>query len=75
LPFSLLSDVDHRVAEAYGAWVEKSLYGRKYWGIQRATYLLDEQGRIAKIYPRVKPEGHSRGVLADLAAARVQREQ
>lgn len=70
LPFPLLSDIDHKVAEAYGVWVEKSMYGKTYWGNQRASFLIDEQGHIAKIYPKVKPEGHSRELLTELAATR-----
>lgn len=66
LPFPLLADTDHRVAEAYGAWGEKSMYGRKYHGILRTTYLIDAAGRIAKVFERVKPEGHAAEVLAAL---------
>ncbi len=66
LPFPLLSDPDHRVAEAYGAWGEKTLYGRKYQGILRTTFLIDRDGRIARIFPRVKPKGHASEVLAAL---------
>lgn len=65
-PFPLLSDPEHKVAEKYGVWVEKNNYGRKYWGIARTTFLIDEQGRIAKIYHKVKPDGHSQEVLAAL---------
>jgi peroxiredoxin Q/BCP len=66
LPFPLLSDSDHAVAEAYGAWGEKSMYGRKYHGILRSTFLIDEAGRIAAVFPRVKPKGHAAEVLAAL---------
>ena len=69
LPFSLLADEDHRVAEAYGTWVEKENYGRRYWGVQRATFLVDPQGRIARVWPKVKPEGHAAEVLAALDEA------
>lgn len=62
-PFTLLSDPDHRVCEKYGVWVEKSSYGKKYWGIARTTFLIDEEGRISKIYEKVKPGGHSQEVL------------
>jgi peroxiredoxin Q/BCP len=66
LPFTLLADVDHAVAEAYGVWKEKSMYGRKYWGNERTTFLIDEQGRIAKVLPKVKPAEHVDQVLASL---------
>jgi peroxiredoxin Q/BCP len=66
LPFPLLADTDHRVAEAYGAWGEKSMYGRKYHGILRTTFIIDERGRIAKVFERVKPRGHAAEVLAAL---------
>lgn len=58
LPFPLLSDVDHAVAEKYGVWVEKNMYGKKSMGIQRATFLIDKQGTIAAIWPKVKVDGH-----------------
>lgn len=64
LPFALLSDVDHRVAEMYGAWGEKKLYGKPYMGILRTTYVIDEEGKIAKVFPKVKPQEHSKEVLA-----------
>lgn len=66
LPFSLLADEDHRVAEAYGTWVEKENYGRRYWGVQRATFLVNPQGNIARVWPKVKPDGHADEVLAAL---------
>lgn len=58
LPFMLLADVDHEVAEKYGVWKEKSMYGRKYWGNERTTFVIDEEGRIAKVLPNVKPAEH-----------------
>lgn len=64
LPFPLLADPDHAVAEAYGAWGEKSMYGRKYWGILRSTFIIDGRGVIAHVFPRVKPRGHAAEVLA-----------
>jgi peroxiredoxin Q/BCP len=64
LPFTLLADVDHKVAESYGAWVEKSMYGRKYMGIERATFLIDPQGKIARVWRKVKVPGHAAEVLA-----------
>jgi peroxiredoxin Q/BCP len=64
LPFALLSDEDHAAAEAYGVWVMKSMYGREYMGIQRATFLIDGAGVLRKSWPKVKPEGHADEVLA-----------
>ncbi|HTG15968.1 MAG TPA: thioredoxin-dependent thiol peroxidase [Blastocatellia bacterium] len=63
LNFPLLADVDHEVSEKYGAWQEKSMYGRKYWGIARITYIIDEKGKVAKAYEKVKPAGHSEEVI------------
>ena len=68
LNFILLSDEDHRVAEQYGVWVEKNMYGRKYWGIQRATFLIGANGKIARVWPKVKADGHAQEVLAALQA-------
>ncbi len=58
LPFPLLADTDHAVAEKYGVWVEKLNYGKKYMGIQRATFLINKQGKIAALWPNVKVAGH-----------------
>ncbi|HEX5819651.1 MAG TPA: thioredoxin-dependent thiol peroxidase [Gemmatimonadales bacterium] len=66
LPFLLLADEDHVVAEAYGVWGEKSMYGRKYFGILRTTFIIDESGRVAKVFEKVKPKGHAAEVLAAL---------
>ena len=66
LPFTLLADADHAIADAYGVWVEKSMYGKKYMGVQRATFLIDKKGSVAKVYPKVKPEGHAAEVEAEL---------
>ncbi|MBX6365805.1 MAG: thioredoxin-dependent thiol peroxidase [Gemmatimonadetes bacterium] len=66
LPFTLLADEAHEVAERYGVWVEKTMYGRKYWGNARTTFIIDEEGRIAKIFEKVKPEEHTAQVLAAL---------
>jgi len=68
LPFTLLVDESHAVAEAYGAWREKSMYGRKYMGIARSTFVIDASGRIAKVFTSVKPKGHEQEVLSALAA-------
>ena len=70
LPFTLLADEDHAVAERYGTWVEKQNYGRSYMGIQRSTFLIDPEGRIARRWAKVKPEGHAAQVLAALDDAR-----
>lgn len=67
LDFTLLADADHEVAEAYGTWGEKSMYGKKYWGVQRATFLIDPEGRIAKVFPKVSPKTHDDVVLEALA--------
>jgi peroxiredoxin Q/BCP len=66
LPFPLLADEDHAVAEAYGVWGEKSMYGRKYFGILRTTFVIDEAGKVAKVFEKVKPKGHAAEVLAAL---------
>jgi peroxiredoxin Q/BCP len=58
LPFPLLADEDHKIAEAYGAWGEKSMYGRKFLGIIRSTFLIDEKGKIAEVFGKVKVDGH-----------------
>jgi len=63
LPFPLLADEGHAVAERYGVWGEKSMYGRKYFGINRTTFIIDEAGRILKVFERVKPKGHAAEVL------------
>ena len=67
LPFMLLADENHEVAEKYGVWVEKSNYGKKYWGVERTTFLIDADGVIEKIFRKVKPETHSEQVLSALA--------
>jgi peroxiredoxin Q/BCP len=67
LPFTLLSDPDHAVADAYGAWGEKKMYGKTYEGVLRTTYLVDEQGRIEKVFRKVKPKGHGYQILDALA--------
>jgi peroxiredoxin Q/BCP len=69
LPFILLADTDHAVAEAYGTWVEKVNYGKTYMGVARTTFLVDPEGRIAHTWPKVKPEGHAAEVIAALDAA------
>lgn len=66
LDFPLLSDATKEVARAYGVWTERSLYGRTFMGIERTTFLIDEEGRIAHVFPRVKVNGHVAEVLAAL---------
>ena len=66
LPFTLLCDPDKQVAEAYGVMKEKNMYGKKVWGVARTTFLIDEQGKIEKIFEKVKPEGHAEQVLCAL---------
>jgi len=68
LPFPLLADIDHRVAGAYGAWGEKSMYGRKYQGILRTTFLIDPEGRVSRVFEKVQPAGHASEVLAALGS-------
>lgn len=63
LPFPLLADEDHAVAEAYGAWGEKSMYGRKYQGILRTTFVIDPAGKVARVFEKVTPKGHAAEVL------------
>ncbi len=58
LPFPLLADEDHSIAEKYGVWVEKKNYGKTYMGIQRATFLIDKQGKVVAAWPKVKVKGH-----------------
>ena len=66
LPFPLLSDVDKKVAEAYGVYKEKSMYGKKYMGIERTTFVIGKDGKVKKIFPKVKVEGHVEEVLQAL---------
>jgi thioredoxin-dependent peroxiredoxin len=68
LPFTLLADPDHEVADKYGVWGERKYLGKTYWGVERSTFLIDEEGRIVKIMRRVKPDTHAEQVLAALAA-------
>jgi len=66
LPFTLLSDESKNVLEKYGVWKEKSMYGRKYMGVERTTIIIDENGKIQKIFPKVKVNGHVEEVLKEL---------
>jgi len=67
ITFPLLSDEGKEMLIAYGVWVEKSMYGKKYMGIERSTFIIDEEGKFAKIYRKVKPEGHAVCVLQDVS--------
>jgi peroxiredoxin Q/BCP len=72
LGFTLLGDADHAVADAYGAWGEKSMYGKKYMGMLRSTFIIDPQGKIARVFPKVQPKKHDALILkalGELAAA------
>ena len=66
LPFALVADQDHEIAEAYGAWREKSMYGKKYMGIVRSTFVIDEKGKIAEVHEKVKVKGHVDQLLGTL---------
>ncbi len=66
LPYSLLADAEHTVAEAYGVWVEKSMYGKKYMGVARTTFVIAPDGTISHLFEKVKVEGHAEEVLAAL---------
>jgi peroxiredoxin Q/BCP len=70
LNYPLLADVEHAVAERYGVWQQKSMYGRKYWGNMRTTFVIDAEGRIAHLFEKVKPEGHAAEVAEAVAGLR-----
>jgi thioredoxin-dependent peroxiredoxin len=67
LDFTLLSDPDHEVADKYGAWGEKSMYGKKYMGVLRSTFIVDPKGKIARVFPKVQPKKHDGLILKALA--------
>lgn len=67
LNFPLLADNEHKIAEQYGVWIEKSMYGKKYMGIERDSFLLDKEGVVVKQYQKVKPEEHPEEILSDVA--------
>ena len=72
LNFTLLADADHAVADAYGTWMEKKNYGKTYWGVQRATFIIDADGKVARAFPKVSPKTHDDvvlGALRELATA------
>jgi thioredoxin-dependent peroxiredoxin len=66
LPFTLLADTDHAVAERYGVWKEKTNYGKTYMGVERTTFLLGRDGRVTHVFPKVTPKGHADEVAAAL---------
>lgn len=68
LPYPLLADEEKKMCQDYGVWVEKSMYGKKYMGVARTTFIIDGQGKIAKIFEKVKPEGHNAEVIEALTA-------
>jgi peroxiredoxin Q/BCP len=70
LPFTLLADTETKVSQAYGVWKEKNMYGRKYMGIERTTYVIDAKGIVRQIFPKVKVDGHSEAVLAAVKACK-----
>jgi thioredoxin-dependent peroxiredoxin len=70
LPFHLVADVDHAIADAYGVWVEKSMYGRKFWANARTTFLIDPKGKVARVFEKVKPEEHASQVADALEELR-----
>jgi thioredoxin-dependent peroxiredoxin len=70
LPFTLLADQGNKVSEAYGVWKEKNMYGKKYMGVERTTFVIDRQGKVAKVFPKVKVDGHSAEVLEAIMASK-----
>ena len=66
LPYTLLADEEQTVLQAYDVWKEKSMYGKKYMGVERTTFLIDPQGQIAKVFSKVKPAGHAAEVMAEI---------
>jgi len=68
LPFALLADEEKKMCQDYGVWVEKSMYGKKYMGVARTTFIIDKNGRIAKVFEKVKPEGHEQEIITALKA-------
>ena len=67
LAYPLIADTEHALCERYGVWAEKSMYGKKYWGVVRTTFLIDAAGRIARVFENVRPEGHAAEVAEALA--------
>jgi len=71
LPYTLVADTDHHIAEQYGVWAEKLFFGRKYWGIVRTTFIIDARGRVARVLTKLEPEEHA--TEAALAVAALQK--
>ena len=71
LPYTLIADEDNVVSEKYGVWAEKSMYGKKYMGVLRTTFIIDAQGRIARVFEKVKPENHAAEVADAVAALKL----
>ncbi len=69
LPYRLLADADHAIAESYGVWAEKSMYGKKYMGVDRTTFVIGKDGKLTQVFHKVKPENHADEVLAAIKAA------
>jgi peroxiredoxin Q/BCP len=69
LDFTLLADADHEVADSYGTWVEKKNYGKTYWGVQRSTFIIDPEGKIAHVIPKASPKTHDDEVLSAVQAS------
>jgi peroxiredoxin Q/BCP len=67
LPFTLLADTDHAICKAYGVWAQKSMFGRKYMGIERATFIIDKKGKVARVFEKVSPMGHADEVAKAIA--------
>ncbi|MCW2573634.1 MAG: Peroxiredoxin [Frankiales bacterium] len=65
--YPLVADTEHAVCERYGVWQQKSMYGKKYWGVARTTFVIDRHGRIARVFEKVKPEGHAAEVAEAVA--------
>jgi peroxiredoxin Q/BCP len=68
LPFTLLADTDHAIAESYGVWKQKRMYGRTYMGVERTTFVIDGEGRVARVFEKVTPAGHAATVAEAIAA-------
>lgn len=68
LPFPLLADDEHKVSERYGVWGQKTFMGREYMGVDRATFIIDPEGKLAKVFPKVNPSGHALEILESLQA-------
>ena len=70
ITYPLLADTEHKVAEKYGIWVEKSMYGKRYMGIERSTFVVGKDGKLEQVYRKVAPEGHAVCVLTDIAKSK-----